>query len=162
MDQNKEQQTDMRHNPRGLLAAFMLMVGFLALWPARAMAYDCTSTVVDDAGVLGTGIGKVQASAAKLESAGAYVRVRTVNDFGGFADADRYEMDYEANCQAWQDMNGGTKSNLLVLVVSFGSQRGAGLYYGDLWKKALDANWNTVLTDEVVPRLRDGDSAAAL
>lgn len=134
---------------------------FLAMLPARAMAYDCNALVVDGAWVLGSDIGRVEAAAQKLENAGAYVRVRTVTNFGGFADVDRWEADEEAHCQAWQDMNGGTKSNLLVFAVSFGDQRGAGLYYGDLWKRALDQQWNSVLVDEVVPRLRDGDNAAA-
>ena len=151
----------MNRYTRGLWAAFLLLVGALLTVPSQALAYDCTALVVDDAGALGSGIAKVEAAAQKLESSGAYVRVRTVNDFGGFADVDRYEADYEAHCPAWQDMNGGTKSNLLVFAVSFGDQRGAGLYYGDLWKKTLDAQWNTVLTDEVVPRLRDGDAPAA-
>lgn len=151
----------MNRHTSGLVAAFLMLVGVALTFPSRAFAYDCTSLVVDDAGALGSGVAKVEAAAQKLESVGAYVRVRTVNDFGGFADVDRYEADYEAHCQAWQDMNGGTKSNLLVFAVSFGDQRGAGLYYGDLWKKALDAQWNAVLTDEVVPRLRDGDAPAA-
>jgi len=151
---------------RGLRFALLaLMALFIVLCPVRAMAYDCNALVVDDAGALGSDIVRVQAAAQKIENAGAYMRVRTVTNFGGFADLDRYEADYEAHCQAWQDMNGGTKSNLLVFAVSFGEtkpQSGAGLYYGDLWKKALDAQWNGVLVDEVVPRLGDGDSAAAL
>ena len=152
----------MNRYTRGLRAAFLVMVGVaLAIVPSWALAYDCNALVVDDAGALGSGISTVEVAAQKLENAGAYVRVRTVTNFGGFVDVDRYEADYEAHCQAWQDMNGGTKSNLLVFAVSFGDQRGAGLYYGDLWKKALDAQWNTVLTDEVVPRLRDGEAPAA-
>jgi len=152
----------MNRYTRGLRAAFLVMVGVaLAIVPSWALAYDCNALVVDDAGALGSGISTVEVAAQKLENAGAYVRVRTVTNFGGFVDVDRYEADYEAHCQAWQDMNGGTKSNLLVFAVSFGDQRGAGLYYGDLWKKTLDAQWNTVLTDEVVPRLRDGDAPAA-
>lgn len=145
----------------GLYGLMAVGVLFATIGIRPAMAYDCNALVVDEAGVFGSDIGRVERAAQELERNGAYVRVRTVENFGGFVDLDRYEADHEAHCPAWQDVHGGTKSNLLVFVVSFGDQRGAGLYYGDLWKKALDQQWNTVLTDEVVPRLRDGDSPSA-
>src|SRR3990172_5939650 len=122
-------------------------------------AQDCDRLVVDEAGVFGSGIGQVESAAQELVNAGADVRVLTVRDFGGRANLDLYEADPEARCASWRAPDGGMKNNLIVFIVSFADSRGAGLYYGSLWKRTLDQQWNGIMTDEVVPRLRDGDTA---
>ncbi len=127
-----------------------------------AAAQDCNALILDNAGALSSGIEQVEATARQLENRGAYVRVRTTTNFGGFQDMDSYEATLEASCPTWQDASGGTKANLIVLAVSFGDKRGAGLYYGDLWKSELEREWNPLLVDKVVPLLRSGDNAGAL
>ena len=116
-----------------------------------AAAQDCNALILDNAGALSSGIEQVEATARQLENRGAYVRVRTTTNFGGFQDMDSYEATLEASCPTWQDASGGTKANLIVLAVSFGDKRGAGLYYGDLWKSELEREWNPLLVDKVVP-----------
>ncbi|MBI2839802.1 MAG: TPM domain-containing protein [Acidobacteria bacterium] len=143
----------------GRTAFLALAICFFA--SAHARGQDCERAVVDEAGELGSGAGLVESAAQELVNAGADVRVRTVRDFGGSANLDLYEADLEARCASWRAPDGGMKNNLIVFIVSFGDNRGAGLYYGSLWKRTLDPQWNGIMTDEVVPRLRDGDATGA-
>jgi hypothetical protein len=94
------------------------------------------------------------------------VRVRTVRDFGGsgYASLDDYKAAAMGFCPSWQAADNpgvGMKNNLIVFMVSYGSRRGAGLYYGDQWRAKLDAEWPALLSGEVVPRLRGGRNGEA-
>lgn len=157
----------MNRHTRGLVAAFLMLAGVLLAFPSRALAYDCNALVVDDAGAFGSDIGRVQAAAQKLADAGALVRVRTVQDFGGFADLDAYEFDHWSNCKGWRSLDGqGDKSNLLALFFSFDddqqTQRDYGFYFGDAWKPQLTGKDVKILTDFAKPKLLDGDNADAV
>lgn len=154
----------MRHNIRGLVAAFVLMVGFIALWPARAMAYDCDSVVVDQADALGSGLSKVQAAAQELVDNGATVRVRTTNDIGSAASTNDYVTGLISQCPSWQ-AQGGMKNSLIVLVAKYdgsGNARGDALRYGSQWSTQLDAQWKGIESEDLKPRLKDGDSVGGL
>lgn len=144
-------------NPRWIFVAIAIC---FSGW-SSGQAQDCDRPVVDEAGVFGSEIGQVESAALEVVNAGADVRVRTVTDLGGRANLDLYEADLEAMCASWRAPDGGMKNNLIVFIVSFGENRGAGLYYGSLWKRTLDQQWNGIVTDEIVPRLRDGDAAGA-
>jgi len=140
----------------------------LALFaPVRAWAFDCDTKVADEAGAFGDGDAiSVQNAVAALERQGAEVRVRTVRDFGGpgYASLDAYKAAAMRFCPSWQAADNpgeGMKNNLIVFMVSYGSRRGAGLYYGDQWRAKLDAEWPGLLSGQVVPRLRDGRNGEA-
>lgn len=146
---------------KGRTWCFASLLAAALLAPLGARADDCDRTVVDGAGVIGNDVSRVETAAQKLVNAGAAVRVRTVMNNGGYASLDLYEAAEERRCQSWQAPDGGTRNTLVVFMVSFGDQRGAGLYYGTQWAHKLDAEWPTVLTAQVTPRLRDGNFAAA-
>jgi len=145
-----------------------VLAAALALFaPASAWAFDCDRTVVDEAGAFGDGeMISVENAAAALARQGAEVRVRTVRDFGGpgYASLDAYKAAAMRFCPSWQAADNpveGMRNNLIVFMVSYGSQRGAGLYYGDQWRAKLDAEWPALLGSQVVPRLRDGRNGEA-
>jgi len=148
----------------------VLVLAFAALAlcaPARAWAFDCDRTVVDEAGAFGDGdMIAVEKAVDALARQGAEVRVRTVRDFGGpgYANLDAYKAALMRACPSWQAPDNpveGMKNNLIVFAVSYGSRRGAGLYYGDQWRARLDAEWPGLLSGQVVPRLRDGRNGEA-
>ncbi len=139
----------------GALGLFFLLV------PASARAQNCDLTVVDEAGVFGSGAARVEAAAQELTAAGAEVRVRVIRTFGSAGSLDRYEAAMEKSCLSWQAVDGGTKNNLIALFVAVGDRK-TGLYYGSLWKRSLDTRWTAIQTDEMNPRFRDGDFAGGI
>ena len=140
---------------------FLGLIGSLALVPTAALAQNCDRAVVDEAGVLGGGASRVEAAAKELESAGADVRVRVIRTFGSAGNLDNYEDALERSCRSWQAADGGTKNNLIVLIVAL-SDRKTGLYYGSLFKRSLESRWLAIQTDEMNPHFRDGDFAGGI
>jgi hypothetical protein len=138
-------------------AAFFIVIA--APFAAQAQS-DCDALVVDEAGAFGSGFGRVEAAAQDLANAGAVVRVRTVTDFGGYGSLDAYEASIEARCPSWRADDGGTRNNLIAIIVSYGSQRDLGMWYGTYWKPKLDDAYVRILAEELRPRLRDSDSVA--
>lgn len=151
------------HNLIGRLAAIVL--GLIALMsPQIANAWDCNALVVDDAGVLsGSQESTVAASAKSLQqNKGALVRVRLVNDHAGHGSIDDYVYAHRDACRSWQTSSGKTQANLLIFAISYGNQKGATIKYGDLWKRALETEWHSILTEDMVPYLRGEDNVGAL
>jgi uncharacterized membrane protein YgcG len=115
---------------------------------------QCDSTILDQARVLN--VAHVETAAQALNAAGADVRVWTFDRVMG-GNLDLMKALQQGVCRSWQASDGGMKNNLIVLMVAV-KDRKVGLYYGDQWKPALDAQWNArVVSDEMKPRFRDGD-----
>src|SRR3989344_8601069 len=139
-------------------AALVVALLFFAM-PFAAFAYNCDSLVVDGARVFGDETGRVEAAAEKLRDLGVHIRVHTVSSFGNFGNLDNYEIAVEKSCLSWR-AGDGTKNNLIVLMLEV-EHREIGLWYGDLWKPALDKEWQAIKDRVIMPRLRDGDFAGA-
>lgn len=143
--------------------AFILTLSALLLPAVNAQAQfgtDCNrlSALDERCGVFSRAdLILVEEAAEKLRAVGAEIRVRGICNFGGYANLDLWEDAAEKACASWR-APGGTKNNLVVLAVSFGESRGAGLYYGDEYAAALRPIWTRILTQEMVPRLKAGNT----
>lgn len=148
-----------------LLVLVGALIALLMLPATARAAADCDTRVVDDFGAFtASGFVQVDTAAKNLAAQGAEVRVRTVRDFGGSANLDQYESSLLSQCRSWQGTNGKMKNNMVVLMLSLGSKRGVGLYYGNQWKPTLDAKWPGILAAKVKPKAAAsvGDYSGAL
>ncbi len=129
----------------------------------QAFALTGHELVLDEARLFdAAALERVTASAQQLLRDGADVHIVTVRAFGGRGNLDQYEAALERDFAAWQSPDGGRKNNLLIIALSEGSsreERGAGVYYGDEWTRALDEHWKEMLTAHAVPRFKDRDYA---
>ena len=66
-----------------------------------------------------------------------------------------------SGCKTWQGAEGDVKNNLVVLMVSVDDKR-TGLYYGEVYRRVLDKQWNGVQKDSTNPRFHDGDFTAGM
>jgi len=121
-------------------------------------ASDCDLVVLDEVNVLD--VSKVETAAKQLENLGAVVRVRMYKSMNGAPSMDHFEERIEKSCPSWQSADGGTKNNLVVLIVAM-DDRESGIYAGSEWERALGNSWNIVRTETMNPRLKDGDPTAA-
>lgn len=154
----------MRADLRGLsgVACAVAVIAVAAIYQvglsAASAQSPCEQLVVDEAGVFGASIGRVEDAASELVKSGADVRIRAIRSFGAAGNLDQFEKQVEAQCPSWRSPEGGRKNNLIVLMLSL-DERKTGLYYGDQWEKALGAHWIRIQTDLMNPRFRDGDFA---
>lgn len=139
----------------------LMALCFCLLSVTPIFAQNCDDLVVDEAGALGDGIQSVVTSAQKLANLGAEVRVRIVSRISPHPDINRYEAAIEKSCQSWQSLDGGTRNNLIVLIIAI-DDRESGLWYGTEWAKKLDPNWNSIRADVMNPKFRDGEFAKGI
>lgn len=125
--------------------------------PAHAQA-NCDAVVVDQANVFGNGQSQVETAANRLVQLSATVRIRTITSFGSAGNLDNYEARLEKDCASWRAPDGGTKNNLIVLIIAV-EERETGLYAGSQWTQVVGNNWNRIQSDLMNPRFRDGDFA---
>jgi uncharacterized membrane protein YgcG len=148
-----------------------ILVGFLAaacwLIAGSVRADECDDTVIDQTGVLGSdGLTQVKATAEKLASAGAVVRVRVMETPGAAGTLDRYEAQREKSCPSWQDVSGVRRNTLIsFLYQTTGGASGRGsvrIFFGEYWKPELGPLWMPILQTKVAPFLRSGQAAHGL
>ena len=127
----------------------------LLLASYAAVAQDCDQIVYDGAGVLNGQEQQIEQAAQGLINHGAVVRVRTVSNS---QDMNITEKAYEQRCPSWREPNGIRKSTLIALMVAPKDHK-KGLYYGANWHRALDANWERIVSDNMIPNFRAGNFA---
>lgn len=137
-----------------LLSAIFLIAG------SPVKAQNCDQILVDEAGVLKGDEAMVLASAQRLINAGAEVRVRVIKTIAPSADINQYEADLEKSCSSWRALDGGTRNNLIVIILSMDHE--SGIYFGSEWRKKLDPKWNDIRANKMNPKLRDGKFAQGL
>ncbi len=149
----------MRFLKRGLAGVVVLMGVLIMATPAQAEGI-CDSLVFDGANQFGDQFGEVQAAAEDLAATGADVHVITVDSFGSAGNMDNFQEQLEQQCSTWQNPDGGRKANLVTIIESLKDRR-VGIYYGEQWQRALEANGAAVrIQGEVMgPAFRSGDFA---
>lgn len=135
-----------------VLLAFVFIV---LINNSAAYAQNCDDFVIDEAGIFGREMARVESAARKLQNIGAEPRIRT---FNSGRNLDIIQKQLENNCLSWQSADGGRKNNLIVLMISV-KDRQFGFYAGEQWRNALEAQYIRIENDFMVPRFRDGDFA---
>ncbi len=148
-----------RRRGSSVLAALALFV-VLTLTACSAATVDQTP-VIDEANIFGDDIGKVEDAVTALQQKGADVRVRTIDNYSGYANLDLYEAQLEQNSPSWLGTNGNIKNNLVVIIVSL-EERQSGIYYGELWNDRLDSKWNSIQTEKMHPLFEQNDYAGGV
>ncbi len=148
---------------RWLVVLIVLPVAVLLLPQPLARGqgdWPCDERVVDQAGILGSGLGEIERTIDELLELGAEVRVFAMpttgqNDLDLFVDA------LQDGCTSWRSDGGVMRSNLIVLGLSL-EERLTGLYYGDRWSAILDNEQRRIQADLMNPRFQDGDFAGGI
>jgi len=141
---------------------FLALIGLL-VWPGVVGAQSQDRIlVVDAAGLFGERLDEVETTAEWLQTSGADVRVRTVSSYGSAGNLDQYEMELEQNSPSWLGADGYRKNNLIVIIISLQDGGETGLYYGDHWEDVIGDHWNSLQSDVMNPRFREGDFAGGI
>src|SRR3989344_6274830 len=138
----------------------LAIFGFISLVNlsyAYAQNSQCDAIVLDEARIFGNQTNRVEEAAKKVINLGAEVRVRT---FSKGSNLDFVQDEWEAKCQSWRASDGGTRHNLVSLLMAV-DDRQFGFYAGLQWKTALDSRWVQIENDYVFPRFRDGNFTEA-
>jgi uncharacterized membrane protein YgcG len=112
--------------------------------PCEAVLVDTTGRVKDTA--------TVEAAAARLAAAGAFVRVRVESNVG--SDADERMRSLEASCPDWKV--GAERRPELVSIIVLTDTRKTGIYYGANYARALDSSWRSIQAADMNPRFKEG------
>lgn len=134
----------------------MLVFVIVSLVPAFA---QCEQRVDDQANVFGSKAQQVQTAVDKLVSdTGADVHVLTVSSMGVSPTFEKYVHHVIETCPAWQGVDGGVKSNLIVVAVAL-KERKTAIIFGAEWKPALDSQHQRIQSSNINPRFKSGDYA---
>lgn len=141
---------------------WLLYLGLLAClvagMPLSANAQACDQVIDDSAGLFGDQHARVAEAAQLLANTGSEVRIITMREYGNFASLDEYKEQLLNSCGSWKSADGGMRNNLIVLMISV-NERQSALFFGDEWRPVLDGQWNTIRSERMGPRFRDGDFA---
>jgi uncharacterized membrane protein YgcG len=140
---------------RLMIAAVLLSLGI------TANGQQCSTTVLDESGVLRGNEAVVEAAAKPLQELGAEVHVRTMPSMQGQPNLDHYVQTLVAQCPSWQNSNGSRKGNLLLFVHTK-QERAAGIYSGLEFKQPVDDNYVRIIADHMKPKFRQDDHSGAL
>jgi uncharacterized membrane protein YgcG len=149
----------MVHYYKLLLRVLLITLTLLLAGPAFAL--DCESIVVDETGKVDDTTA-VNAAARRLSDTGADVRVRVIASTAAYGNnMDRWFKEALTRCTSWQSANGKTiKRNVVVIAVSMDKK--AGIYFGQDFDDALNANASKIRHDNMFPRFKKGDIAGGL
>lgn len=140
-----------------LIVISILILSAFCLLPVAVSAQNTDQiTVIDDAGIFGSGIGEVETAVNECQNRGAAVRIRTITTYGTAGSLDRYEIQLEQQNPSWTDGNGNIKGNLIVLIIAL-QERMVGLYYGSDWDSILNNQWENIQMNIMVPLFKEGD-----
>ena len=138
------------------MAGVFLLVCFIfsGFVTSQALAVNQYALVVDQAGIFGDELSRVERAARELKSKGADVHIWTIKSFSdsGEANLDAYFTNrLLKNNPAWQSPKGKKKGNLVVMIYAL-KERSIGIYYGHDWKSSIEPNRIRILTDLVAPK----------
>lgn len=138
----------------GIFTTLLLVLSSYSL----AYAQNCDSLVVDEADVFKGGIGSVEEAAKRVQNLGAEVRIRT---FVRGSQLEFMQEELERSCQSWRAADGGTRNNLISLLMSVDDGQ-FGFFVGSQWANALNrSRQNQIENDYIFPRFRDDKFAEA-
>lgn len=140
------------------LVAVVLTVGggLAAAMPAQA-ATDCASPIVDQANLFKGDTAGIMAARQRLVSRGADVYVRTYTTVR--PDVDHVFERIVADCPTWQHPKGGTKANIIAIMVSV-DPRGLAIKSGDDYGLKLDdtdVGSGYIQGSVIAPRFKEGE-----
>lgn len=141
---------------RALLLVGLLLGGAAVAASPAAAQEGCDELVVDETGELD--VAALEAAADELRSAGPEPRIRAILDAGG--NIDLWAADEVERCRSWQNPDGGTRTNLVVIAVSLDRQ--SGIFFGDQWDDELGEVWTDIRAEEMNPRFQAGDLTGGL
>jgi uncharacterized membrane protein YgcG len=137
----------------------MMCIALCVAGSVFGQSSDCTSTVVDEVGVLSGRTKDIETAVKKLTDMGAEVHVHEVKTMGSAPNLEAYVMEKEQSCPAWQ-VSSHRKGNL-ILFVHVKQERLAGIYSGLDFKQPMDANYARIIAEHMRPYWRQDDYAGA-
>ena len=137
-----------------------LFAMLLLVWVSPFSVFaQCGQQIDDQANVFGAKAPQVQAAVDKLVSdTGADVHVFTVSSMGAASSFEKYVHHVINTCPAWQGVDGGVKSNLIVVAVAL-KERKTAIIFGSEWKSALDSQHQRIQSSNINSRFKSGDFA---
>jgi uncharacterized membrane protein YgcG len=138
-----------------MLVALVMVLSF----GSDSFAQDCNVLVVDQAGILGSGISSLERAIGELkEATGADMRLRVLASHDSLK---RYIAEQRSLCPDWRE---GSARRGNVIVMAFAMQeRKSELDYGQDWTAAIGNNqWGSIQHSVVTPRFRNKDFSGGI